>query len=271
VSLEQWVTAAQDRIPRRRRHSPTRLLPARDSAKWVQQWQKRDRVWEALRASPQSFTPSRLRDQQRGGPLGEPRGGPEPEKARLIGTLAHRILELWDFRRDPRELDGYVQTLGRRILPAEWTPDAEAVLEELRDMFKAFVESAPYAELRCATILGREVPFTMVWPPEGQTIDDKGAETTGRSRAKRGQTRLSSGNRFSTIMEGVIDLFYRVDGRLWVADYKTDRVPEEALAGRAADYRSQGRAYRQAVARCLAVDQVGWKVIFLRHGRAVEG
>ncbi len=271
VILAQTVTAGRDRIPRRRRHSSTRLLPARDSMQWIQQWQERDRIWEAFRATPQFITPSRLRDQEREGPPREARGGPEPEKARLIGTLAHRILELWDFRRDPRELDGYVQTQGRRILPAEWVPDAEAVLGELRDMFTAFVESPPYAELRRATILGREVPFTMAWPPAGQAIIEKGGLTKGRSGWKGGQMRLSSGNRFSTIMEGTIDLFYRVDGRIWVADYKTDRVPDEALAGRAVDYRLQGRAYCEAVARCLAVDQVGWKVIFLRQGRAVEG
>ena len=51
--------------------------------------------------------------------------------------------------------------------------------------------------LRSATILGREVPFIMPW-------DDR------------------------QVMEGVIDLIYRLDGELWIADYKTDETAEEA-------------------------------------------
>jgi ATP-dependent helicase/nuclease subunit A len=71
-------------------------------------------------------------------------------------------------------------------------------------------------------------------------------------------------------MEGVIDVLYRLDGRIHLADYKTDRVEDSELADRAAAYEGQVQVYREAVARCLGVKQVGVQLIFLRNGKAVS-
>lgn len=71
-------------------------------------------------------------------------------------------------------------------------------------------------------------------------------------------------------MEGVIDVIYRLDGRIHLADYKTDRVKDGELSARAAEYVEQARVYREAVARCLEVKQVGVRLIFLRNGKAVS-
>jgi ATP-dependent helicase/nuclease subunit A len=65
------------------------------------------------------------------------------------------------------------------------------VREDLTVLFESFLSSEPYKRLQRATVLGREVPFVM---PLGE-----------------GQ-----------IMEGVIDLIYRLDDQIWIADYKTD-------------------------------------------------
>ncbi|MGH7429488.1 MAG: PD-(D/E)XK nuclease family protein [Candidatus Methylomirabilaceae bacterium] len=71
-------------------------------------------------------------------------------------------------------------------------------------------------------------------------------------------------------MEGVIDLVYRLGGEVWAADYKTDRVRDEEVASRAAEYHLQAKIYKEAVSRCLGVDKVGFQFLFLRNGKAVE-
>jgi len=109
-------------------------------------------------------------------------------------------------------------------------------------LFRTFAASAPYAELTKAVILGQEVPFTIPWDPDGRP----------------------------GVMEGFIDLVYRLDGRVWVADYKTDRLSDDEVAGRVADYRLQARVYAEAVSRCLGVEKVGFKFLFLRNGLAVQ-
>jgi ATP-dependent helicase/nuclease subunit A len=104
--------------------------------------------------------------------------------------------------------------------------------------------------LREATILGREVPFAIPW-------EDNDAPAVLRRK--------------STIMQGVVDLIYRLHGQVWVADYKTDRVDETEIRTRARDYGMQARVYREAVARCLGLDvrEVGFQFVFLAGGGAV--
>ncbi len=75
---------------------------------------------------------------------------------------------------------------------------------------------------------------------------------------------------FPCVMEGVIDLVYRLDDQVWIADYKTDRVKDDEVAGRAAEYRPQVRVYAEAVQKSLRLPSVRAQVIFLRNGLAVE-
>ena len=70
-------------------------------------------------------------------------------------------------------------------------------------------------------------------------------------------------------MEGRIDLVYRKDGRLWVADYKSDRVTESEISTRAETYREQARYYMQAVRLGFGEEPAGFKLIFVRSGIAV--
>ena len=70
-------------------------------------------------------------------------------------------------------------------------------------------------------------------------------------------------------MEGVIDLLYRLDGELWIADYKTDMIPHDQVRARAETYREQARLYRTAVEQSLGTPIAGFEFIFLRHGMAV--
>jgi len=70
-------------------------------------------------------------------------------------------------------------------------------------------------------------------------------------------------------MEGRIDLLYEKDGGLWVADYKTDRLAESEVAARMEVYRPQAAAYAAAVRQALGRTPAGFKLIFLRLGKAV--
>ena len=70
-------------------------------------------------------------------------------------------------------------------------------------------------------------------------------------------------------MEGVIDLLYCLDGKLWIADYKTDMIPLDEVAARAETYRQQAQLYQTAVVQSLGAPIAGFEFIFLRHGVAV--
>ncbi|MEO6546049.1 MAG: hypothetical protein ABIP05_18700, partial [Nitrospiraceae bacterium] len=114
-----------------------------------------------------------------------------------------------------------------------------AVMEDLTGLFEAFLSSGPYARLQRATVLGREVPFVM---PVGE----------------------------DQMMEGVIDVIYRLDDRIWIADYKTDDVAAADAQTRADRYRSQAERYSRAVASSLGLSSLSFQFIFLRPGVAVN-
>jgi len=70
-------------------------------------------------------------------------------------------------------------------------------------------------------------------------------------------------------MEGRIDLLYKRDGTVWLADYKTDRIIEADAMKRAETYQEQARIYTEAVRHALGHRPAGFKIIFLRLGKAV--
>jgi ATP-dependent helicase/nuclease subunit A len=158
---------------------------------------------------------------------------------RLGGYIAHRILERWDFAADPNGFRDQIDLAIRTFLTDDQRRMASTLTESLQELFSTFGRSEIYAKLRVATILGREVPFVMPWA-DGQ------------------------------VMEGVIDLICQLDGRIWIADYKTDSVPEEAVRTRAEAYRRQAESYKMAVRQSLGISSAVFRFIFLRPGVAVE-
>ena len=136
-----------------------------------------------------------------------------------------------------------------RWLPGEFQGKRDEILGEARDVLQAFARSDAYAELREAKILGREVPFLMPWCFEGKKV---GAGGGGEG-----------------LMEGRIDLLYKRDEKVWLADYKTDHITEADAMKRAEAYREQARIYTEAVHHALGHRPAGFKIIFLRLGKAV--
>ena len=116
--------------------------------------------------------------------------------------------------------------------------EASSIRTELYEIFDLFSASPAYDELRRATIIGREVPFVIPWG--GQ------------------------------VMNGVIDLIYREGDRLYIADYKTDKISEGEVADKVRGYSLSGDIYLEAVRRSLKQEVSGFKLIFLRLGRAID-
>ncbi len=156
--------------------------------------------------------------------------------AALVGQVCHRVLEEWDYTKVDDLTDRIArayQVLRQRFPVAYWSPvarESEKVLEE-------FLASPFAMKLAKCEVLGREIPFVCA-------VGDR-------------------------VMRGSIDLLFRDQGRLWVADYKTDRIPADQMELHAQRYDRQGRAYVDAVEKVMG-ERCGFQVIYLRLGCAVE-
>jgi ATP-dependent helicase/nuclease subunit A len=71
-------------------------------------------------------------------------------------------------------------------------------------------------------------------------------------------------------VHGVMDVIYRLDGRIWIGDYKTDAVTAKEVPERAERYRVQMMLYKTAAQRSLRMSSVSAQVLFLRCGVGVE-
>jgi len=191
-----------------------------------------------LRSMPRKVTPSLMEHSRPLVRVPRTREQGGNDHARFIGICTHALLERWDFTRatPPSETD--MELVCRSYIPTG-TDCWDIVRDDLASIVDSFRSSEFYRRMRSAAILGREIPFVISWR-DGQ------------------------------VMEGVIDLMYRLEGKLWIADYKTDRVEAEEAPSRALRYESQATAYRAAVARCFGDENASFEFIFLRPGVRVE-
>ena len=205
----------------------------------VQLWRERTARWQAGQTSVWHLTPSAERRAIPSTDAKHIRGTGGSEEARLVGVVAHRILEGWDFTRAPAELLTRIIPTLDLLVPAEQAAVRSRAVESLTDLFTTFGASQSYTRLASVAILGREVPFIMPWG--------------------KGQ-----------VMEGVIDLMYRLDGKIWIADYKTDRISASEASMKAESYAYQAAIYREAATRCLHLSDVSFQFLFLRAGMNVD-
>jgi ATP-dependent helicase/nuclease subunit A len=178
------------------------------------------------------------------------------------------VLQHWDFAQPPDRLQKRISALCETDLPSELIQDRPAIEADLHALLASFAQSEAYRMFRRAEILGREVPFVISW--EG---DRPWAIGNGSGKIQADSSPSPIAHRplsASCVMEGVIDVIYRLDGQIHLADYKTDRVQDSELSGRAVAYEGQARIYRAAVSRCLGLDQVGVQLVFLRNGKSVS-
>jgi len=237
--LTRVITPATMTSRRRRQEPLSTMAPRLALAPILIRRHERQIEWEQRRTTPRHLTPSNLAG-------GKPKSvsprtvtGRDSDLARLIGVSAHAVLEQWDFTRPRSEISAVIeQTIGQCV--AQDHPQLMAdVTEDLTVLFERFLSSEPYERLQRATVLGREVPFVMSLG-EGQ------------------------------MMEGVIDLIYRLDDRICIADYKTDDVAAAEVQARADRYRSQAESYSRAVESSLGLSSLSFQFIFLRPGVAID-
>ncbi|HEV8582589.1 MAG TPA: UvrD-helicase domain-containing protein [Thermoanaerobaculia bacterium] len=194
-----------------------------------------------------------LREQQ-AERLAESRWARQPALTReatlAAGGALHRALEEWDLDGEPlneadrqrSRLPAYLASLTGSDSLSRALPFAESLLEN-------FVGGSLLERLRRLKghILARELPVLLA-PAEGDS-SPVGA------------------------IVGTIDLLYRdpEDGRIVVADYKTDEVEtEEEIRSRAAVYAPQGAAYLRAVQEALELAGTPrFELWFLRAGRVI--
>ena len=201
--------------------------------------QARQVEWDKSRTTPRHLTPSSLIGIRPEAITPRIVTGRHADLSRLVGVCAHAVLEQWDFTRPCAEICPVIEQVCRLYVAQDHPQLIPDVTEDLTALFDGFLSSEPYRRLQRATVLGREIPFVM---PCGE----------------------------NQLMEGVIDLIYRLDGRIWIADYKTDDVVAEDLQTRVDRYRPQADMYLQAVERSLGLLALSFQFVFLRLGLAVD-
>lgn len=203
-------------------------------------WLERRRRWAEFSSRAMFLSPTMLRKIDQDLSWKSPRQSQAgPIASLVLGTVAHRLLERWDFMRSPSDCHGYLNDLLDQELAGEAAEHGNLLREQLLSLLTRFVSLPLYQDLQRATILGREVPILLPW------------------------------NDRQEVMSGTIDLLYRLDGKVWIADYKTDAVEASDAASKAEEYRIQADIYRSAVVRSMGIESVSFQCIFLRPGLAV--
>jgi ATP-dependent helicase/nuclease subunit A len=237
--LTRVITPATVAARRRRQEPLSTMAPQPALGPILIRRHARQLEWEERRTTPRRLTPSSLAGGRPEAVLPRAATGRDADLARLVGVCAHAVLERWDFSKPRAEICTVIEQACRRYVAQDNPQLMDIVTEDLTMLFENFLSSEPYKRLQRATVLGREAPFVM---PLGE-----------------GQ-----------MMEGVIDLIYRLDDRIWIADYKTDDVAAENVQTRADRYRSQADSYSRAVASALGLPSLSFQFVFLRPGIAID-
>jgi ATP-dependent helicase/nuclease subunit A len=221
---------------KRHRAKTITSVPVPEFATFLERQRLRRERWLLVRTTPKRLTPSLLQEGERSRFQSQNREG-GASHAQAVGICAHALLERWNFSKTEPPAAAEIATLCQRFVFLN-NVNLTALRDELAMLMQTFVAADFYQSLRQATILGRETPFVIPWQER-------------------------------QLMEGVMDLIYRLDGKVWIADYKTDHVTKSEAPARAARYAQQAVIYRQAAAHCLGLSDVSFQFLFLRAGVSV--
>ncbi|HEU4684060.1 MAG TPA: UvrD-helicase domain-containing protein [Nitrospira sp.] len=238
-AIPHRIIPAPARAWHKRALSNVVTLESLDPAAIARLWQERTARAALARTTPWHLSPTSLVKSDSSPHITGPDRSLGRDLGLLVGIVAHRLLEQWDFRDPADRLLEQIPAAVKAAVPPERPDVGPVLIDSLRDLLTSFARSEAYRQLRSATILGREVPFLMPWQ-EGQ------------------------------VMEGVIDVIYRLDGRIWIADYKTDRIAADEAPARARTYEQQAHVYRAAAERALGQPIAGFQFLFLHPAVTVE-
>ncbi|WP_454062317.1 UvrD-helicase domain-containing protein [Candidatus Nitrospira salsa] len=217
---------------------------------WFQSWTVRDGAWKEHISSPTYLTPTSRKNfgahMEKSEDIESRRRG----RGTLVGSLTHRVLQQWDFSHNHHRLKRQVVEVCTRDILDDWEKERDDIQGEVYEMLKTFFSSPVYEVLQRATIVGREVPFTIPW------------DCVRNSEMAITDT--------TCVMEGVIDLVYELDQQIGIVDYKTDRIEEKDIPVRMRSYQEQAAIYKHAARQCLGLHEVQCQFIFLRLGQMVH-
>ncbi len=178
--------------------------------------------------------------------------------AKAVGTAVHRLLEMLTPEGDPGEALACARRSAEAGLERGLSAaDREAARRRFASIVDRFVTGPLWPRFLALqdAIVARELPVLL---PPVLLRSEPGAESGPVG-----------------FVTGAADLVYQDgdSGELVVADYKTDELEgEDALAERAAAYRSQGETYRRAVQEALSLsDRPRFELWFLASGRVWSG
>jgi ATP-dependent helicase/nuclease subunit A len=168
--------------------------------------------------------------------------------ATLRGTLVHHVLEACCF---DRALRPQVAPLLAAAYQREAGNVSEALLQEAviaaGEQLDRFVDGAICNALASAEILARELPFSA--PAEWLSGYSDQPER-------------------AVMATGIIDLIYRLDGELVVADWKTNRAPDPGAM--VLQYGDQMRTYQRVVRGLFPNESVRALLILVDSDQAIE-
>jgi len=237
--LTRVITPATVAARRRIRGPMATMVPQPSLGPILIRRQARQVEWDKSRTTPRHLTPSSLIGIRSEATTSRIVAGRHANLSRLVGVCAHAVLEQWDFTKARPEICPVIEQVCRLYVGQEYPQLIPEVTEDLTALFDGFLSSKAYRRLQRATVLGREIPFVM---------------SCGENQ----------------LMDGVIDLIYRLDDRIWIADYKTDELVAEEVQIRVDRYRPQADMYLQAVGRSLGLSSLSFQFIFLRLGLTVD-
>ncbi len=237
--LTRVITPATVAARRRIRGPMATMVPQPSLGPILIRRQARQVEWDKSRITPRHLTPSSLIGIRSKATTPRIVAGRHANLSRLVGVCAHAVLEQWDFTKARPEICPVIEQVCRLYVGQEYPQLIPEVTEDLTALFDGFLSSEAYRRLQRATVLGREIPFVM---------------SCGENQ----------------LMDGVIDLIYRLDDRIWIADYKTDELVAEEVQIRVDRYRPQADMYLQAVGRSLGLSSLSFQFIFLRLGLTVD-
>jgi len=206
----------------------------KDMPSWSAAWKARSREYEECLSRRISLSPSSMIAEKRGEPLEDLSELEFVEKARLAGLICHKALELHSF---PGPFsDAEIRRAAAMSCPETMSARADEASAEALSVLRAFENSSTFRLFSDYRILGREMPFSL-------------------SRAD------------GTVVRGVMDAVLEKDGRLLIADYKSERVRPGEGDG-PAKFLPQAEIYREAARAVFGAD-ADFCLVYLRTGDVV--
>lgn len=174
------------------------------------------------------------------------------------GTATHLFLQFFD----PESLaaSGVAAELSR-LTDRRFIGEEQAALVDIREL-ELFARSAFFGRMRRAEKLYREFRFNLFLPASEFSSDpEKKEQLSGRE----------------LLVQGVIDCFFYEKGKIYLADYKTDRLsareeadPAAAAAMLTARHGTQLAYYAQAIEKICGVPPEKTYIYSTRLGREIE-